>query len=327
MDDFKRQPIAQGQSFEREHNARAIRTATNFMIGTLPNLQEGTPNFRVMNQAHKTVHQPNSRAFTLIELLVVIAIIAILAAMLLPALSRAKAAGQTAACLSNYKQLQLCWNMYAEDYDDRMVPNHASGSAFARASVWADTQTWLQGNAYTDVNASNIMTGPLYKYNQSAGIYKCPADRSTVRDQGVIQRSRSCSMNVYMNWDDDPDGSHYKYCWHKLSSIGRPGPSKAFVFIDEHENSISQSGFFVSHPNRLNIFGMSPFTWITFPATRHNNGCTLSFADGHVEKWRWVEQNTLSIGRQQPWLFGKPGVNNDRDLSKFHQALPEKVPM
>jgi prepilin-type N-terminal cleavage/methylation domain-containing protein/prepilin-type processing-associated H-X9-DG protein len=264
--------------------------------------------------------------FTLIELLVVIAIIAILAALLLPALARAKAAGLSAACLSNYKQLQLCWQLYAEDNNDRMIPNHASGSAYARAQVWADPQSWLQGNAYTDLNTTNIQTGPLYSYNKCAGIYKCPGDKSTVRDEGQVPRTRSVSMNVYMNWDDSPSGGHYNYCWHKISGIGSPGPSRAFVFVDEHENSISQGGFFVSHPNKLNIFGFPPMTWITFPATRHNNAATISFADGHVEKWRWKEGNTASIAATGPWYFGRPGVANDRDISRFHQGLPEKVP-
>ena len=269
--------------------------------------------------------RPAKRAFTLIELLVVIAIIAILAALLLPALARAKAAGQSAACLNNFKQLQLCWHLYADEHDDRLVPNHASGSSFARAQVWADPYCWLQGNAYTDLNTSNIQTGPLYVYNKCAPIYKCPGDRSTVRDEGLIPRSRSVSMNVYMNWDDT-GGTYTSYCWRKQSQIGTPGPSRAFVFVDEHENSISQSGFFVSHPNKLLIFGTPLWTWITFPATRHNNGATISFGDGHAEKWRWKEGNTTSIASQPPWLFGKPTSPNDRDLSRFQQGLPEKVP-
>jgi prepilin-type N-terminal cleavage/methylation domain-containing protein/prepilin-type processing-associated H-X9-DG protein len=266
-----------------------------------------------------------SRGFTLIELLVVIAIIAILAALLLPALARAKAAGLSAACLSNYKQLQLCWHLYADDNNDRMVPNHASGSSFSRASVWADKDTWLQGNAFTDLNATNIESGPLFLYNKCVGIYKCPGDKSTVRDQGQIPRSRSVSMNVYMNWDDT-GGSYTRYCWHKIGGIGAPGPSRAFVFVDEHENSISQSGFFVSHPNKLLIFGTPIWNWLTFPATRHNNAATLSFADGHVEKWKWREANTAAISAQPPWLFGKPTSTDDRDLSRFQQGLPEKVP-
>ncbi|MSU58908.1 MAG: prepilin-type N-terminal cleavage/methylation domain-containing protein [Pedosphaera sp.] len=265
-------------------------------------------------------------AFTLIELLVVIAIIAILAAMLLPALSKAKARAQQSYCISNFRQLGLCWAMYADDNNDLLVPNHASGAAFARAAVWADDKTWLQGNAYTDADPVNIQTGPLYAYNKAVGIYKCPGDRSTVRDQGQIPRFRSVSMNVYMNWDESPTAKYYPYCWHKHSQISNPGPSRAVVFVEEHESSISQSGFFVNHPNSLLIFGTPLWTWITFPATRHNNSGTVSFADGHVEAWHWREPNTAKISAQAPWLFGRPGVANDRDLKRFMDALPDKVP-
>jgi prepilin-type processing-associated H-X9-DG protein len=132
-------------------------------------------------------------------------------------------------------------------------------------------------------------------------------------------------MNVYMNWDDT-GGSYGPYCWKKLSAIQRPGPAQAFVFVDEHENSISQSGFFVSHPDYLPIFGMAG-QWITFPAVRHNNGATISFADGHVEKWRWKEPNTADIAASPPWLFGRPGAANDRDIAKFVTGLPVQVPI
>jgi prepilin-type N-terminal cleavage/methylation domain-containing protein/prepilin-type processing-associated H-X9-DG protein len=287
-----------------------------------------------LSQGSRVARNPSgtrSRAFTLIELLVVIAIIAILAALLLPALARAKAAGQAAACMNNYKQLQLCWHMYADDNNDRMVPNHASGTAFDRRAVWADNLTWLQGNAYMDVNTTNIQSGPLYSYNKCAGIYKCPGDRSLVRDglDGTsIPRSRSVSMNVYMNWDDT-GGSYTTYCWHKISGIGNPGPSAAFVFVDEHENSISQSGFFVNHtdPTKFLVLGsMNEWTWVTFPAVRHNNGAMLSFADGHVEKWRWREPNTATMGAQPPWLFKLQAGPNDRDIMRFMGAIPARVP-
>ena len=261
------------------------------------------------------------RGFTLIELLVVIAIIAILAAMLLPALSKAKARGQQIACVSNYKQMQLCWIMYAGDNEDKLVPNGANGSAFVRTLVWANPDCWLQGNAYTDVDDSNIRSGPLYNYNKSSGIYRCPADRSTVKDQGLIQRSRSCSMNVYMNWDVKDNRA-----WHKLSQISNPGPSEAFVFIDEHEKSISQSGFFCNNPNQLLLWGSTLWTWITFPATRHNNATTLTFADGHVENWRWKEPNTSTVAAGSGWIFQRAGVEDDRDISRFHRAIPAKVP-
>jgi prepilin-type processing-associated H-X9-DG protein len=188
--------------------------------------------------------------------------------------------------------------------------------------VWANPDCWLQGNAYTDVDDSAIKTGPLFRYNQSSAIYKCPADKSTVRDQGKIPRSRSCSMNVYMNWNEKDNRA-----WHKLSSITHPGPSSAFVFIDEHEKSISQSGFFCNNPNSLLLWGSSLWTWITFPTTRHSNGASISFADGHVENWHWKEPNTATVSAGNGWLFQRDGVENDRDISRFHGAIPEKVPI
>ena len=268
-------------------------------------------------------------AFTLIELLVVIAIIAILAAMLLPALARAKAAGQAASCVSNYKQLQLCWQMYADDHDDRLVSCHATGKGFSRELVYSDTNSWLQGNAYMDPTPDNITTGQLWPYNKSIGIYKCPGDKSIVQDgknalYPNTPRSRSVSLNAYMNWQEKGDNADK--CWKKLSQIGNPGPSRAFVFVDEHENSISQGAFIVNNPNYFLFPGSTMWMWITFPATRHNNGCTLSFADGHVEAWHWKEAKTKEIASQEIWYYCLPTNPNDRDLSRFMQSIPAQVP-
>jgi prepilin-type N-terminal cleavage/methylation domain-containing protein/prepilin-type processing-associated H-X9-DG protein len=256
-----------------------------------------------------------SEAFTLIELLVVIAIIAVLAGMLLPALGRAQAKGRQIACLSDRRQLQLCWRMYADDFNDSLPPN-ATTSGGGREGWVATSQTWIAGNAWTDTTTSNIERGVLFPYNRSARIYKCPADRSTVRDQGMVPRVRSVSMNSYLNDDPDPTA---RTCWHRLGQIQEPAPASVFVFLDEHENSIENARF-VSAQRGSGY-------WIDFPATRHSDGTVLSFADGHAEHWRWLEPNTLRVGRQKGWIQGPAGApGRDRDLARIGSGIP-RIPI
>src|SRR3954467_12801862 len=112
----------------------------------------------------------SAAGFTLIELLVVIAIIAVLASILLPALSRAKAKGQQILCLNNYRQLQLCWQMYADENNDALTPN-ATVSGGNREGFIATRDTWINGNAFTDSTSTNVENGVLFSYNRSTKIY------------------------------------------------------------------------------------------------------------------------------------------------------------
>ena len=263
----------------------------------------------------KTLRSLQSQGFTLIELLVVIAIIAILASLLLPALGSAKGKAHQISCMNNYRQLQFCWQMYVDDNNGHL-PHNASLSGSSRAKWAATKQTWIVGNAWSDTNADNIRNGVLFKYNDSVNIYKCPSDTSTVRDQGKIPRFRSVAMNMHMN--HIPLASD-RTSWHKYSEIVDPPPSEAFVFIDEHEGSIDNARFTVTQRHE--------WRWIDFPATRHNDGCVLSFADGHSELWKWKESRTLEISKMKGWIQGQAGVyGKDRDLGRIYDAIP-KIPL
>jgi prepilin-type processing-associated H-X9-DG protein len=251
----------------------------------------------------------------LIELLVVIAIIAILASLLLPSLSKAKAKGQQIACMSNYRQLQLCWLLYIDENNDLLPPNSTSTGG-TRDSVIATPNAWIGGNAWIDTTTANIEKGVLFPYNKSVQIYKCPSDRSTVRDYGKTPRVRSVSMSKYMN--DTPSLAD-RTSWHKLSQVKDPAPTKAIVFVDEHEGSIDNARFYITQS--------TDWIWLDFPATRHNNGGVFTFADGHCELWRWLEPRTMQISKMSGWIQGQTGVSGkDRDLKRIYSGVP-KLPL
>lgn len=241
--------------------------------------------------------QKKRAAFTLIELLVVIAIIAILASMLLPALSKAKAKAGATKCMNNLKQLQLAWIMYAHDNDDTLVLNNL-----------VDPQSWINGNLAALpglTNENDIKVGKLWTYNHSLEIYRCPNDPGKKIGTRTFKRVRNFSMSGRMN-NNVTDVNPGVPSFSKLSSITRPGPSEAFVFVDEEGESIDD-GFFAVRATIPN-----GGHWQNTPASRHGNAGQVSFADGHAEFWRWLEPTTKTLkGLDQHTKA------NDRDLEKF----------
>ena len=183
-------------------------------------------------------------AFTLIELLVVITIIAIIAAMLFSALSRAKSAGQSTSCMNNLKQLQIGYLLYADENNDLQPPNKAAPDQLG--GVRNLSGSWVVGNAKTDINTANIEAGVIFPYVKFAGVYRCPSDKSKMTGTSGLVRMRSYSLDGWLISSDSSykgNGQSFEaqnYSWGpvKVSQHRFPAPSGVFAFIDENEQSI-----------------------------------------------------------------------------------------
>jgi len=271
----------------------------------------------------------SQKGFTLIELLVVIAIIAILAALLLPALERAKTESISSQCISNKKQAQLAWTMYASDFNDRLAINADQSQPFTQGGV--TMQDWCEGimdwtsnpdntNYQYLINPRASSMGPYIVNNYK--VYWCTADSYLSPPQHALgwqHRIRSISMDgavgdgvkyTFPNWGND------KMWWAvKSSDLIYPAPAQSWVFIDEHPDSIDDEVLYI---NPAETSGTGVFTEL--PASLHNQACAVSFADGHAEIHKWINPET--IHKVTYTVVDQVSVVNNVDLAWLAQRTP-----
>jgi prepilin-type N-terminal cleavage/methylation domain-containing protein/prepilin-type processing-associated H-X9-DG protein len=281
-------------------------------------IQSGRPDMtghRPRSTRTRATRPPTPQAFTLIELLVVVAIIAILASLLLPAVSKAKQQAHKIQCLNNQKQLALTWALYATDFDDALVAN-GSQEGTGRQTLWVGGGYHNFRPGFTD---TRFLLDPRYaafsRYVKAKNVYRCPSDRTTyIVERGrPVPQIRSYSMNLYLGPTEsmnDRISTRYMVFRKSTQVIA---PARTFLTQDLTPQSLCTPAFIVYLP------GQSSSQFFHLPATHHNGGGVISFADGHVETHRWLDWRTIRSTTPGQRIAHDVTARNSRDLAWIHE--------
>ena len=256
--------------------------------------------------------------FTLIELLVVIAIIAILAALLLPVLGRAKQKAQGVQCMNNHRQLAMAWRMYSEENSDYLLWASGAGTGYnPNEPVWCTGGLDFNPNNRSNYDPTvDIVKSPMWPYcGKQLSIWKCPCDRSYVVVNGVqMPRVRTMSMNLYIGgFGGDGSFAPTMTIYMKYGDLVNPGAASVFVFLDEREDAINW-GNFETVMNGFQPHNPAAYQLTDIPASYHGNAGGFSFADGHSEIHRWADGRTMPPLKYEGLIFNgstpTPSPNN-----------------